>query len=216
MGAIWGVEGCTRSRAGRGTQGRVLGSRSQVPAHLPLLSGSGRALSPASTSKQHSPAPHPPTGAPLTGSLVFDEEQLQPLLAGVLVYIELHLDPGGRTGSGPARRGRCPEPGSGQRVVPEPHTWRSQTPGARLSCSLPIQGASVCRTGSGWPSARSPSSAQHGSYGEEDRALQAVSQPGVSRAMWRGPPAVHSRLHPAVGGGSTVPAAVKGGACCDI
>jgi hypothetical protein len=28
--------------------------------------------------------------------LVFDEEQLEPLLEGVLIDVELHLDPGGR------------------------------------------------------------------------------------------------------------------------
>lgn len=36
-----------------------------------------------------------PPGTPLTRSLVFDEEQLEPLLEGVLVDVELHLDPGG-------------------------------------------------------------------------------------------------------------------------
>lgn len=36
-----------------------------------------------------------PLQTPLTGSLVFDEEQLKPLLEGVLVDVELHLDPGG-------------------------------------------------------------------------------------------------------------------------
>lgn len=34
-----------------------------------------------------------PPGTPLTRSLVFDEEQLEPLLEGVLVDVELHLDP---------------------------------------------------------------------------------------------------------------------------
>lgn len=36
--------------------------------------------------------------APLTGSLVFDEEEFEPLLEGVLVDVELHLDPGGGEG----------------------------------------------------------------------------------------------------------------------
>lgn len=39
---------------------------------------------------------HPlPPGPRLTGSLVFDEEQLEPLFAGVLIDIEFHLDPEG-------------------------------------------------------------------------------------------------------------------------
>lgn len=59
------------------------------------------------------PAALPPTlKAPLTGSLVFDEEQLKPLFEGVLVDVELHLDPGGRAGrSGPgASGGSSPKP----------------------------------------------------------------------------------------------------------
>lgn len=59
------------------------------------------------------PAALPPTPkAPLTGSLVFDEEQLKSLLEGVLVDVELHLDPGGQAGrSGPGASGGCsPKP----------------------------------------------------------------------------------------------------------
>lgn len=60
----------------------------------------------------HSRRPAPTLKAPLTGSLVFDEEQLKPLFEGVLVDVELHLDPGGRAGrSGPgASGGSSPKP----------------------------------------------------------------------------------------------------------
>lgn len=40
-----------------------------------------------------SPCPSLSIQARLTGSLVFDEEQLEPLFEGVLIDIELHLDP---------------------------------------------------------------------------------------------------------------------------
>lgn len=51
-----------------------------------------------------------PQQNPLTGSLVFDEEQLKPLLESVLIDVELHLDPGGQEGVGLGSGGSSPKP----------------------------------------------------------------------------------------------------------
>lgn len=46
----------------------------------------------------------------LTRSLVFDEEELQALLEGVLIDVELHLHPAGKASGGTVSAGRWQEP----------------------------------------------------------------------------------------------------------
>lgn len=62
---------------------------------------------PTGCPRRGSPWPAPRGTAPLTGSLVLDEEELQPLLERVLVDVEFYLDPTDRAG-GTARGSPLP------------------------------------------------------------------------------------------------------------
>lgn len=112
----------------------------------------------ASPAQPHWPRPEPrpapprapprPSGAPLTGSLVFDEEQLEALLESVLVDVELHLDPGEQDRRGASTSGldgeTCPEPPHDPPLLPRRAQDRG-APAARQCLRLAREGPRVPR-----------------------------------------------------------------------
>lgn len=112
----WGCPTPSGDRAGGGGSPR-LGTKSW------LSTGAGWGRLPADGNGFSSPPPHG-QGA-LTRPLVFDEEELQALLEGVLIHVELHLHPAGTAPMGTVSAG-----GMGRTPAPSPGPCKLSLPRA--------------------------------------------------------------------------------------